>query len=263
MAVTLIRVDRNGTKYFKDDVCPKCSGTGYVRGYEHVQNGVCFLCGGSGVYEQVWKEMTPEYAQKLADRRLARAKVKSEETNKRFLDAFGFSADGYAWLVMGDTYSIKDDLKEAGAKFHSDLGWHFDHEADDDTIKISVDDVTHKGWAGEYLFNDDMADYVADLKTKNAPKSDSEWIGEIGEKVSIKVEFVGCHSYETHFTFYGETHNIYKFKDEAGNMLIWNTSSWQDIDEGKTYILTGKIKDHSDYKGEKQTVLTRCKVEEA
>lgn len=28
--------------------CPRCSGTGTVNHFLHVENGVCFLCGGSG-----------------------------------------------------------------------------------------------------------------------------------------------------------------------------------------------------------------------
>jgi len=31
-----------------DGECPRCSGTGTVNGYEHVQGGKCFRCGGNG-----------------------------------------------------------------------------------------------------------------------------------------------------------------------------------------------------------------------
>jgi len=31
-----------------DGKCPRCSGTGTVNGYEHVQGGQCFRCGGNG-----------------------------------------------------------------------------------------------------------------------------------------------------------------------------------------------------------------------
>ena len=32
----------------RDRRCSKCYGKGFIPGYEHVQNGVCFKCGGSG-----------------------------------------------------------------------------------------------------------------------------------------------------------------------------------------------------------------------
>jgi len=28
--------------------CPKCSGTGRIRAFSHIENGVCFLCAGNG-----------------------------------------------------------------------------------------------------------------------------------------------------------------------------------------------------------------------
>ena len=33
----------------ESDRCSKCSGKGYIPGYAHVMNGVCFKCGGTGV----------------------------------------------------------------------------------------------------------------------------------------------------------------------------------------------------------------------
>ena len=32
------------------------------------------------------------------------------------------------------------------------------------------------------------------------------------------------------------------------------------IESGKTYTITGTVKEHKEYKGEKETVLTRCKL---
>lgn len=63
----LIRVDRNGTKYYVDYRCPKCGGTGYINGYEHIDGARCWKCNATGYYETKFKEYTPEYAQKLAD----------------------------------------------------------------------------------------------------------------------------------------------------------------------------------------------------
>lgn len=46
--------------------------------------------------------------------------------------------------------------------------------------------------------------------------------------------------------------------DKNGNVLVWKTG-YQDMEEGKFYTVTGTIKEHNEYSGEKQTVLTRCK----
>lgn len=33
--------------------CPKCSAKGHIRGFSHVANGVCFMCGGSKVFKGI------------------------------------------------------------------------------------------------------------------------------------------------------------------------------------------------------------------
>ena len=42
--ISLIRVDRNGTRYYVSHKCPKCGGTGNIWYYNHVEGGVCFFC---------------------------------------------------------------------------------------------------------------------------------------------------------------------------------------------------------------------------
>lgn len=59
-------------------------------------------------------------------------------------------------------------------------------------------------------------------------------------------------------TVYGFTH-LYKFTTTDNNVLVWYASKC--IDENAKKI-SGTIKDHKEYDGEKQTVLTRCKVVE-
>lgn len=55
---------------------------------------------------------------------------------------------------------------------------------------------------------------------------------------------------------------IHTFRDADGNVLIWKTSSnsLPDMESGDQVQIKGTVKEHSEYKDEKQTVLTRCKV---
>ena len=101
----------------------------------------------------------------------------------------------------------------------------------------------------------------------------SEYIGSIGTKVSVEVVLVNDYSYvDRAYSYYGTTHYIYTMKDAEGNLYVWKTTSsltnWQPdgdackcvcIHKGDTMIISGTVKEHSEYKGEKQTVLTRCK----
>ena len=78
---TLVKTDRNGTKYWNvTDVCPRCGGLGdYVKG---INFGTCFLCGGSGKRNYIFKEYTPEHESKLEARRQAKAAKRAEEAAK-------------------------------------------------------------------------------------------------------------------------------------------------------------------------------------
>lgn len=64
-------------------------------------------------------------------------------------------------------------------------------------------------------------------------------------------------------TMYGYT-TVLKFKSAEGHSLVWKASSTnlRRSDVGKKFTLAGTIKAHEDYKGEKQTMLTRCSVAE-
>lgn len=263
---TLIKIDRNGTKYYGDSKCPKCGGSGYIYGYEHIEGGVCFKCNGSGIYYHSWKEYTPEYAEKLALRRLEKAKKLAPEKNQKLFKSYGFSEDGKAWLVTGNTFAIKDQLKAAGAKFN-DLGWHFDHEVSEfPTYQIGIEEIATLREDGSYFLmaGGDISNFARDIRDNYGPvTSKSEYVGTVGEKIILAVKYLGCSSYETHYTWYGEVHNVYKFEDENGNALIWNTGSYQDFEEGKSYTLSASVKEHKEYRGTKQTALTRCKVKAA
>lgn len=259
----LDRVDKNGTKYWRSNACPKCGGEGYLAGYEHIEGGVCFKCGGSGHHPHTWKELTPEYAAKLAERRVAKARAKAPEKNRKFLASQGFSEDGRAWFPVGNTFAIKDHLKAAGARYNDLLGWHFDHPVDDFTcFEMKIDEITYLTYDGsyDYLPQAEVMAYLRDLRETHAPKTTSEYIAKVGDKVQVVVKYVGFHTYETHFTYYGETNYIHKFVDEHGNTIIWKTSSFQEFKPGMTYTIKGTVKELSEYKGDKQTVLTRCKV---
>lgn len=260
----LVKVDRNGTKHYADNKCRKCGGKGYLYGYEHIDGARCWKCGATGIENEYhWKEYTPEYAAKLADRRRRKAIAQAPETNRRFFKKIGFDESGRAWVVIGKAYDIKDALKAAGAKFDFAVGWHFDR-ADNgyNCFEISIADVGEKDdleiW--NYKHSSEIAAFIEAKQDEHAPKTASEYVGNIGDKITATVTLVGIHTYTTHFTYYGETNYIYKFADENGNTIVWKTSSFQNLNDGEKYTVKGTIKEHSEYKGDKQTTLTRCKI---
>lgn len=101
-------------------------------------------------------------------------------------------------------------------------------------------------------------------KAKKEAEAVSEYVGNVGDKITVtaKCTYAGGYSNEFGYT------NIWKFTDSNNNIYIWKTQNdidgmWDDAtgyNNGKVYTLTGKVKEHSEYNGVKQTVLTRCKV---
>jgi hypothetical protein len=100
----------------------------------------------------------------------------------------------------------------------------------------------------------------------------SKHIGAIGEKLTVEVVLVNDYSYVDYkYNWGGTTHYIYTMRDANGNEYVWkttnhlvivvpdNTSEWVAIHKGDTMQITGTVKEHSEYNGTKQTVLTRCK----
>lgn len=92
-------------------------------------------------------------------------------------------------------------------------------------------------------------------------KSDqrSEYVGEVGNRIKIDIKDVAVlTSWDNCYGGYYQVETkVYKITDVNNNIFIWKTSSF--IGENDKYII-GTIKEHSEYKGVKQTVLTRCKV---
>lgn len=87
----------------------------------------------------------------------------------------------------------------------------------------------------------------------------NEFIGKVGDKVSIELQEVSL-AYVMD-TMFGNCY-VYKAKDTSNHVLITRTSRGNfDVNKCKRWV--GTIKELSEYKGVKQTVLTRVKFEEA
>jgi predicted Fe-S protein YdhL (DUF1289 family) len=219
----LIRTDRNGTKYYEGYIpCSRCEGRGiYVIGVcngqlvpSHVDNGICFKCGGSGKQLGKWKEYTPEYEAKLEARRKARLEKKLAEEQAE-LEARQKEEEARR-------LEEKKRIEEQNAKLL-------------------------------------------------AEKAKSHYVGTVGERVDIWARYIKTAWFEVQsYMGYGtETMYIHIFK--IGNdTLIWKTTAglgkwneqggWESVEEGSQVHLRVTIKEHSEYDGEKQTILTRCKL---
>ena len=254
---TLTRIDKNGTKYYTESKCPKCGGRGYIDCYDHVEAGRCFLCDGSGYHEHSWKEYTPEYQEKLNAKRLAKAIKEAPVRNAKLWASIGLADDGSAWIVS-NKYAKGADMKPLGARWNPVLGWFFKTEHDG-TFFMSADELGDYSEDGSWGFKSDIS-YIVDVKrVELLPKSNSEYVGEVGKKIDVVATFEREFTFTTNYTWSGETCYVLKFK-VGDNTLVWKTSACKDLEIGKTYNVMGTVKEHKEYKGDKQTILTRCKL---
>lgn len=276
----LDRIDRNGTHYYTDPRCPKCGGAGYIDYYGHVEGGVCFLCGGSGRYGTKIIVRTEEYAKKLEERRMARLRANAAQINAEYFEKMGLSSDGCAYIVLPKAYEIKDKLKAAGATFNRSLGWFFDHPV----TEWPVAEITPDTQIGEWdngdpihfmerdecgilkVWDEAMLDYYCkELRQKYAysllPKT--EYFGNVGDKIGMMMYLTHIGQYTTQYSFYSETQYVYTFDDHGGHCFVWKTTKDPvelNVEAKTSMYVKGTIKGHNEYKGRKQTLLTRCKI---
>lgn len=273
-----IRTDKNGTKIYHDYTCTRCGGAGYSEAWKFT-GMTCYKCGGTGKQPnpEIIKEYTPEYADKLAEQRAKRhekQRLKRIEELKSKLPEMlmdkGFNSDGKVYAATGNTYSIKDQLREAGAKWKPRLNsWIFQEAHPEyNTVEIDWVEVIEPNYEGGWLDWKDVN--VSDLIASKLPKVEkpvSEYLGEIGKRLEIEVTLVDVVSWEvpSYTPWGGEiTKVLYKFEDASGNILVWFTTGFgldaQQYQIGSIFKIKGTVKEHKEYQGNKQTVLQRVKA---
>ena len=214
MEKKLIKVDRNGTKYFMiDGKCDRCGGAGGADQWAYT-GWTCYKCGGTGKGKsEIIKEYTPEYEAKLEERRAKRrAKWEAEHA---------------------------DEIAAAKAKAEAEA-----------EAKRKAEEEAEKARQAE----------EARIK---AEKAKSQHMGNIGDKLEIKVNYIktAWFNVKSYYGYGTETMYVHTFRTAEGNTLIWKTANGLgNLEEGQEITIKGTIKDHNEYMDEKQTVLTRCRI---
>jgi len=104
-----------------------------------------------------------------------------------------------------------------------------------------------------YIAYQKQLEYEAKKAAEKA--KESQHIGKVGDRITVQVHSVVClTSWETEWGII----RVYKIVDVNGNVYTWKTSSFIAEDEVKN--IKGTVKEHKEFRGIKQTELTRCKV---
>ena len=113
-----------------------------------------------------------------------------------------------------------------------------------------------------------IATYQRELAKQEERKlrKPSEYVGEIKERREFNLEILLIRSFEGDYGLV----EFFLMKDADENLFTWFASGSRkadvvdgkivEMEQGHIYKLVGTIKRHEEYKGNKQTNLTRCKV---
>ena len=86
--------------------------------------------------------------------------------NKNFKDWNGFDDSGNVFIFLGNTYAIKDEIKQLGGKWNPDVGaWLINYPVDGYALMpVHIDDMYGKDYAGKYNKSLENIDSIQCLK---------------------------------------------------------------------------------------------------
>ena len=201
----IVSIDEAERKAHVATECWKCNGSGIYAPF-----GTCFACQGSGYAHKTVKIYTPdEYNRYVAEQEKAREKKianakeaiaekeRNSEKNKReLLDRWGFEEEPFVYLILGNTYEIKDIIKERGGRYNPELGWHFTRETElpegYSAVKVPFDDLYDWSPIIKKINLKENAREIADAAKYADNPSTSEFEGEIKQRLrELKVTLTG------------------------------------------------------------------------
>lgn len=183
-------------------------------------------------------------------------------TKEDFMTAMGFSKDGDVYIVGGgNTYIIKEELKQLGFKFSYVLGWHSvtkrEVPAPYQLFHFTFDEL----YKWEPQFNKafpypDTADKLKNIKYINNEnkKEFSEFVGNEGDRLTVPVIFSHMQTCPGYY--------IYTFKNGC-NIITWVTKKYVVFAKNKDYLLRASVVRHLIIGNTKTTKVNRCVIKSA
>ena len=258
--------------------CDRCHKGVYVTRVENgvpvphpAYGGVCLKCGGDGyLTDEVRLYTEKEYAAMVKRNEEARAKKEQEmearmladyaEKKAKWLKDNEFNDSEITYIYFpANSYEVKNDLKSAGFKYSPLLMWHRDNSEgyEDKTVAVPFAAIGEFSAWGTGMFYSHCQETVQTLIRESRPHSETEWVAAEKEKISqVVATLTKVRSFDGQF---GHTY-VYTFV-EGKHIYVWFTSKILAFEVGDKVVLSGTVKKLQEYEGEKQTVVTRCKVE--
>lgn len=198
-----------------------------------------------------WYE-SKEYEKLYKKESFIRTSPKVFKTQKEVL---GFEK-GYVTIFKGDTYSHLEWFRDSIARYCRWWGWYIisteevpaDVPEDLESVRLPWELVGE----GENVIADEKL-LKSKVNTLLYDPTASQFVGSIGERLTLNVEVVEVHK-DT--SYYGE-YTAHYLKDECGNHYVWNTGS-KSWEPGSRKLIKATVKDHNIVRNVNTTVLSRC-----
>lgn len=88
----------------------------------------------------------------------------------------------------------------------------------------------------------------------------SQFVGQVKDRITVVPEDIKViATFENSYGYYSSTTTRYKITGEDGNVYMWDCSTYVEEDK-EVESIVGTVKKHDEFRGVKQTWLTRCKI---
>lgn len=194
-------------------------------------------------------------------------------TRERTMDYLAVSTNATRWMTPGQIEQLKDEMQSVSFnaesqkdKVEDSLKWIANQEANNNYMN-NLKVVCSEDWCtGRDLgilislvitykraLDEEIAKTLRE-KEREAEKQ-SEYLGIVGDKIHFTTAKIECiWSGENQF---GISY-LYKMVDTEGNIVMWSTDKSLEVENN--FNISCSIKKLEDYKGVKQTWVTRCRL---
>lgn len=152
------------------------------------------------------------------------------------------------------------DWEEAGATF----AWVMSNEDNSEymhnlrmVLSSGVVEPKRRGYACSAVAARQRAMGLLEIRRREAEAvKDSAHVGVVGERLrGLELTVMSARGMDSQWG----TTILYKMRDAGGNVFTWFSSGGAGLETGKTIKLDATVKAHGEYKGVRETVLTRAK----
>ena len=226
--------------------CGRCGGVGGWKGWPGY---TCYDCGGVGNrgYECIRVYTAAELVKLNATREKMRAKAQAKRDAKQAEFEAAAAAKRKDFMAANGALVAKAKAVAENSPLITKLLEGLEKYGDWTVKQVAL-----------------VEKVVAEVTENAAKAAASGWVGKVGERIEMKVVVERNASYErASFSGRGvDTVWITTMRDEAGNAIVVKSPAFNP-GKGDSFTLRATVKEHSEFRREKQTVMMRAaKIEE-